>query len=171
MLEAAVRYVLVNRQSGSYWVSTKQTAMVLYGLTAYMQARGEAGAPATVDVVVNGTAIKTVNFDTQSLTAPDPVVVTAPAQEGNNEVSVTARGTGTVYWSASARYYDTRTPIARTGNRNLAIARDYFALTSVTTGQKKVVYRETAVHRHRRSRATSSWCIWRSRARRTGDTC
>ncbi len=143
VLEAAVRYLLVNRQSGSYWVSTKQTAMVLYGLTAYMQARGESGAPATVDVVVNGTAVKTVSFDTQSLTAPDPVVVSAAGHDGNNEVSVTTRGAGTVYWSATARYYDTRTPIARTGDRNLAIARDYFALTSVTTAQKKIVYRET----------------------------
>ena len=143
VLEAAVRYLLVNRQSGSYWVSTKQTAMVLYGLTSYMQARGETGAPATVDVVVNGTTVKTVTFDAQSLTAPDPVVVTAAGQQGNNEVSVTAHGAGTVYWSANARYYDTQTPVARTGNRNLAIARDYFALTSVTTGQKKIVYRET----------------------------
>ena len=40
-----MRYLLANRQSGTYWVSTKQTAMVLYGLTAYMQARGEGGDP------------------------------------------------------------------------------------------------------------------------------
>ena len=41
VLEAAVRYLLANRQSGAYWVSTKQTAMALYGLTAFMKARGE----------------------------------------------------------------------------------------------------------------------------------
>ena len=56
VLEAAVRYVLANRQSGMYWFSTKQTAMVLYGLTAYMRARGETGSPATVQVSVNGDA-------------------------------------------------------------------------------------------------------------------
>lgn len=41
VLESAVRYVLANRQSGAYWVTTKQTAMALYGLTAFMKARGE----------------------------------------------------------------------------------------------------------------------------------
>jgi uncharacterized protein YfaS (alpha-2-macroglobulin family) len=141
-LEAAVRYMIANRQ-GTYWVSTKQTAMVLYGLTAYMQARGEGGAMAEVDVAVNGTPVKTVKFDQQSLVAPDPVVVSAPGREGDNAVSITTRGSGAIYWAASARYFDTRTPVERTGDRTLAIARDYFSLTSVAAGKQKIVYRET----------------------------
>ena len=56
-------------------------------------------------------------------------------------VTVTAGG-GTVYWSASAQYFDTRTPIERTGGRKLAIARDYFTLSATDVG-KKIVYRET----------------------------
>jgi len=92
-LEAAVRYMIANRQ-GTYWVSTKQTAMVLYGLTAYMQARGEGGAPAEADIAVNGTPVKTVRFDQQSLVAPDPVVVSVPGREGDNAVSITTRAAG-----------------------------------------------------------------------------
>ena len=142
ILEAAVRYLMAGRQSGTYWTSTKQTAMVLYGLTAYMQARGESGAPAEVNISVNGVALEPVKFDRQSLTAPDPIVLTAPGREGNNDIVITAQGGGTVYWSASARYFETRTPIERTGDRKLAIARDYFALSSVTTGKQRIVYRE-----------------------------
>ena len=56
-------------------------------------------------------------------------------------MTVTAGG-GTVYWSASAQYFDTRTPIERTGGRKLAIARDYFTLSATDVG-KKIVYRET----------------------------
>ena len=56
--------------------------MVLYGLTAYMQARGEGGAPAEADVAVNGTPVKTVKFDQQSLVAPDPVVVSVAWTRG-----------------------------------------------------------------------------------------
>ncbi len=141
ILEAAVRYILSNRQSGMYWFSTKQTAMVLYGLTAYMRARGETGAPSTVQVTVNGTLLPAVAFDSRSLTAPDPTVLTAAGREGTNTVTVTAGG-GTVYWSASAQYFDTRTPIERTGGRKLAIARDYFTLSATDVG-KKIVYRET----------------------------
>jgi len=124
-----------------YWFSTKQTAMVLYGLTAYMRARGETGAPTTVHVTVNGTPLQRIVFDQQSLTAPDPTVLTAPGREGANTVMVSATS-GTVYWSASARYFDTRTPIERTGGRKLAIARDYFTLSAVDLGPK-IVYRET----------------------------
>jgi len=143
VLEAAVRYILANRQSGMYWFSTKQTAMVLYGLTAYMRARGETGVPASVQVNVNGAPLQPVAFDSRSLTAPDPVILTAAGREGDNTVTVTASG-GTVYWSASAQYFDTRTPIERTGGRKLAIARDYSRLSAADVG-KKIVYRETPV--------------------------
>ena len=142
VLEAAVRYLLANRQSGAYWASTKQTAMALYGLTAFMKARGEQPAAFAVDVAVNGTTVKTVSFDAASLTAPDPVLVTTPAREGDNVVTLTKRGGGVLYWSAAAKYFDTRTPIERTGGRRLAIAREYFTLTSHTV-KNRIVYRET----------------------------
>jgi len=143
VLEGAVRYLLATRQSGTYWVSTKQTAMVIYGLTAYMQARGESGSPIAVDVSVNGTPLKSVSFDQQSLAAPDPVQITATGREGDNDIRVSTRGAGTVYWAATARYFDTRTPIERTGDRKLAIARDYFMLSPVQTTKRTITYRET----------------------------
>src|SRR5690606_16171121 len=44
LFERAARWLVLNRTSG-YWVSTKQTAIALQGLLAYMQARGERPAP------------------------------------------------------------------------------------------------------------------------------
>ena len=142
VLESAVRYVLAHRQSGAYWATTKQTAMALYGLTAFMKARGEQTSPFSVDVVINGGPARTVSFDAASLTAPDPVVVSAAGREGDNTVVLTRRGDGALYWSAAARYFDTRTPIERTGGRKLAIARDYFMLRSQPR-PNRIVYRET----------------------------
>lgn len=141
LLEQAVRYILARRQAGA-WMSTKATAMAVYGLTAYMTARGERATPVSVDVAVNGTPVRTVTFESRDLTAPDPVLVTAPAREGENTVTLTVKGDGTVYWSATARYFETRTPIARTGGRELAIAREYFTLTPRQTGNR-IVYRQT----------------------------
>lgn len=142
VLEAAVRYLLANRQSGAYWVSTKQTAMALYGLTAFMKARGEQPAALAVDVAVNGLPVRTVTFDQASLTAPDPILVTAAGRTGDNAVTLARRGDGALYWTATARYFDIRTPIERTGGRRLAIAREYFSLASRTV-RNRIVYRET----------------------------
>jgi hypothetical protein len=142
VLEAAVRFLLSQRVSGAYWASTKQTAAALYGLTAFMRARGETPATFAVDVSVNGKALPPVSFTAASLTAPDPVIVSAAAREGDNVITLTRRGGGALYWSATATYFDTRTPIERTGGRKLAIAREYYALTPRTV-QKRIVYRET----------------------------
>jgi uncharacterized protein YfaS (alpha-2-macroglobulin family) len=142
LLPASIRFLLANRQSGAYWATTKQTAMVLYGVTAYMKARGERPEPFTAEVVVNGTTAGTARFGAASITAPDPVRVTAPAREGDNHVVIRRRGGTALYWTASAKYYDTRTPIERTGGRRLAIAREYFSLASITRNNR-IVYRET----------------------------
>jgi uncharacterized protein YfaS (alpha-2-macroglobulin family) len=77
------------------------------------------------------------------MTAPDPVRVTAAARSGDNTVVIRRRGGTALYWTASAKYYDTRSPIERTGGRRLAIAREYFSLGSVTRNNR-IVYRESA---------------------------
>ena len=141
VLESAIRYLMASR-TGSYWVSTKQTAMALFGLTDYMKARRETGAPVTVRVSVNGGAPASTTFTRESLTAPDPVVVTAPAADGANDVRISAEGDGRVYWTAAAEYFDARTPIERTGSRQLAIVRRYYALAPVQVGGR-TRYRET----------------------------
>jgi len=116
---------------------------VLYGLTAYMRARGESGVPSTVQVAVNGTPLAPVRFDQASLTAPDPVILTVPARAGANEITIASSGGGTVYWTAGARFFDTRSPVERTGSRTLAIARDYFTLSAVPAPNTRIVYRQT----------------------------
>ena len=71
--------------------------------------------PFSVDVYVNGTLAGTQTFTAASLTAPDPIVVTAPGREGANSVRLVKKGGGTLYWSATATYYDTAGAQARSG--------------------------------------------------------
>jgi alpha-2-macroglobulin len=142
LLEPAVRWLLLNRNYGTWWSSTKQTAMVLLGLLDYMRARQEGAADATVEVLVNGASAGTTTFNAASLTSPDPVVLNAPATAGTNHVQVRKRGGGVVYWAATAEYFDKAGPFERTGSRKLAIARQYFSLTPVEK-DKRIVYRET----------------------------
>lgn len=142
LLEPAVRWLLLNRNFGAWWSSTKQTAMALYGLLDYMRARQEGGADSSVEVRVNGVQVATRVFTPASLTAPDPIVISAPAAAGRNAVEVRKRGGGSVYWSAAAEYFDTAGAAERTGSRKLAITRKYFSLSPVRANNR-IVYRET----------------------------
>jgi alpha-2-macroglobulin len=141
VLERAVRWMMLNRTAG-YWSSTKQTAIAIQGLLAFMQARGETAQPFSVEVFVNGAAAGRHTFSAAAMTAPDPIVISAPASAGPNQVRIVKRDGGTVYWSASAVYYDTAGAAARSGSRDLAVTRRYATLSPVTVGGR-IVYRET----------------------------
>jgi hypothetical protein len=147
VLERAVRWLLANRGNGSYWFSTKQTAYALYGLLAFLEARKETPSAFSVDVYVNGEKAGTHDFTAASFVSPDPVKLTARAKAGKNEVRIVKRGGGNLYWTAAARYYDTRQSFSQEGSRTLAISRQYFTLSPVqATGRNqrgRVVYRET----------------------------
>jgi hypothetical protein len=142
LLEPAVRWLLLNRSYGAWWSSTKQTAMALYGLIDYMRARKEGAGDSTVEVLVNGKSIGTQTFTAASLTSPDPIVLNSPANAGTNTVTIRQKGTGAVYWSATAEYFETTSPMVRTGSRKLALVRKYFSLTPIRQGDR-IVYRET----------------------------
>jgi hypothetical protein len=141
VLEQAARWLLVNRNGGYYWSSTKQTATALYGLLDYMRARGEQAAPFTVDVFVNDAPAGSRSFTAADLTSPNPVVIAVPGASGENRVKLVKRGAGTLYWSAEAQYYQTNGRFEPTGSRKLAINRLYFTLAPVQKNGS-TVYRE-----------------------------
>lgn len=140
LLDRGVRWLLVNRRGG-YWWNTKQTAFALYGLVEVLRARNERPAPFEVDFYVNGEPAGSHAFTTAALTAPDPVVVTMPGSAGANTIRLVKRGGGTLYWSARATFYDVQGAEARSGSRQLAIARSYSRLVAVQQ-KDRIVYRE-----------------------------
>lgn len=142
LLEPAVRWLLANRASGSYWSTTKQSAMALYGLLAYMKARNETPATFSVDVFVNGAKVATQEFTPAMFTAPSPIIVSVPAKAGANDVRLVKRGGGALYWTATGRYFDNRESFEQTGTRKLAISRKYFSLSPVDV-KGRTLYRES----------------------------
>jgi len=143
LLERVARWLFLNRTTG-YWYNTRQTAIALDGLLAYMRARGEHAEPFTADIAVNGIRVATHAFDATAFAAPDPVLVEAPAVEGANTVTITKRGAGTLYYDASVRYYDRPAASDRTGSRRLAVTRAYSTLLPTTDKNGHIVYREGA---------------------------
>ncbi len=130
VLDRAVRWLMLNR-SGGYWISTKQTAVALYGLLEVLKVRDETPQTFTADIFVNGQPAGSQTFTPASITDPDPVIVSAAGREGANSVRIVKRGGGTLYWSATGVYFDPRAAEARTGSRQLALARRYARLTPV----------------------------------------
>jgi alpha-2-macroglobulin len=114
---------------------------VLYGLLEYIRARGETTSAFPAEVFVNGAPVGLHNFTQAELTSPDPVIFSVPAHAGDNIVRIVKRGTGAVYWSATARYFDTRGPIEPTGSHKLALVRRYYSLLPVQKAGR-IVYRE-----------------------------
>jgi alpha-2-macroglobulin len=142
LLERTARWLVLNRTAGGYWVSTKQTALALEGLLAYMNARGERPAPVTAEVFVNGQRVATEAFDAKSLTAPNPATIEVPAASGANDVRIVKREGGALYYDASVRYYDKPAASERTGSRRLALLRSYSLLSPVRLENGRIVYRE-----------------------------
>lgn len=141
LLERVARWLVANRTAGAYWVNTKQTALSLEGLLAYMTARGERPAPVTAEVFVNGARAGSASFDAQSLASPNPVLIEAPAIEGTNALRIVTQGAGAIYYDAAVRYYDEPAASDRTGSRALAIVRQYFSLVPIQR-DGRIVYRE-----------------------------
>jgi hypothetical protein len=142
LLERSARWLMANRNAGSYWVSTTQTALALQGLLSFMKARGEKAAPVTADVFLNDRQIGTAHFDAASLTVPNPVVVEAPGVEGVNAIRIVRHGEGALYFDANVHYYDKPAAAERTGTRKLAMLRQYSMLAPVRVNGK-IIYRET----------------------------
>jgi hypothetical protein len=142
VLERAVRWLLLSRNRGVYWSSTKQTAIVLYGLLDFLRARDDAPERVEADVYVNGELAGSHAFTVEDWTNPDPVVISAPGRAGINQIRIARRGGGTLYWSAAAKYFYNGRALDASGTRKLALARRYHALTPVTE-KGRIVYRET----------------------------
>ena len=138
LLPKAVLWLVRHRDEGYYWYSTKQTAMVVYGVTDYLKVSKELNPSFTADVVVNGKTVLSRKFTAEDATAVTPVTLhLEKADIGTaNKVEIRKTGSGRLYWSARGSYFSTDKKLYRSGSYSLNIARDYYKLTSVNNGTK-----------------------------------
>jgi uncharacterized protein YfaS (alpha-2-macroglobulin family) len=141
-LAKAALYLVSNRSEGYYWDSTEQTAMVVYGLTDYLQRTQELKPNFSVNVQVNGRTVGTKKFGVADATAPPTVVTLNEEQIGqnDNQISFVKNGDGRLYWSARAEYYSNQPNVVNTGAFQLSAVREYFKLSPVQRGDKLVYH-------------------------------
>ena len=141
LLAKAALWLVNHRDQGYYWSSTKQTAMVVYGLTGYLKTSGELHPNFSATLSVNGKQVSASRFtDADGLAPAAPVIRIAAADlaAGSNKIKIAKSGDGRLYWSARAEYYSTDDKISNTGSQALSLAREYFKLVPVKDGDRIV---------------------------------
>ena len=144
LLPKAAVYLMNHRSEGFYWYSTKQTAMVIYGLTDYLKSTGELKPNLKATVTVNGKQVLTKTFQPADALAINDTKIEVPGVDAN-DIKIESSGEGRLYWSVKQTYYSTDQKSLKLGNANLNILRDYYKLTPENTGDK-IVYNLDSVN-------------------------
>lgn len=143
LLPKAAAWLMNHRNEGYWWSSTKQTAMVIYGLADYLKVTKELDPDFTATVTLNGREVLSQRFD-NATGADDKELVIAEAdlQQGLNKLQFGTNGKGRLYYSARAEYFSSETRQERRGTISLNLLREYFRLTPTRIGDR-IVYDTT----------------------------
>lgn len=120
---------LAEHRDGSYWYTTKQTAMVIDGLTDYMLFSGELHNQSDVEVLVNGGSVGKRPFGAgDGFALPWRIQVPGAQAGSGGQVTIRKSGDGITYWSAENAWYSADKKLYQKGEVALNVARDYFLL-------------------------------------------
>jgi hypothetical protein len=120
---------LGQHRDGDYWDSTKETAMVIEGLTDYLTMSGELANTSDVEVLVNGTSVGSRHFGPgDDFALPWKISVPAAQLSGRGQVTIRKSGNGITYWSTENAWYSADKKQFQQGQLGLNITRDYFLL-------------------------------------------
>ncbi len=140
LLPKAAQWLMNHRDEGYWWSSTKQTAMVIYGLTDYLKVTSELKPNLTATVFVNDKAVLTRRIDqAATLNPPDLILDESKLQRGLNHIRVTTSGEGRLYYSTRGEYYSGDARLQKNGTTSLNLLRDYFRLNPSKSGDR-IVY-------------------------------
>ncbi len=120
---------LARNRDGNYWYSTKQTSMVIQGLTDYLTLSGELANTSDVEVLVNGTSVGKRHFGVGDGFALPWKLSIPVAQVGSaGQVTIRKSGNGITYWSAESDWYSADKKQFQKEQLALNITRDYYVL-------------------------------------------
>ncbi len=132
LLPKAAFWLVNHRNQGYWWSSTKQTAMVIYGLIDYLKATNELHPDLSATLTVNGKAAAT-------LASPEIVLDESKLQPGLNQIQIAANGRGRLYYSVAATHYSNQARMEKQASVSLNILRDYYRLVPSNT-DGRIVY-------------------------------
>lgn len=112
-----VKYLLNNRKHGTYWNSTRDTAIVVEAMADYIKATGEDKPDMTVEVLVDGQLQKRVKISGENLFSFDNVVLLEgdAVKTGEHRIEIRKTGTGPLYFNTYLTNFTKEDFISATG--------------------------------------------------------
>ncbi|MGQ0761113.1 MAG: alpha-2-macroglobulin family protein [Acidobacteriota bacterium] len=130
LLPKVARWLVKNRRNGHYWLSTKETAFAIYGLTDYLKVSKELAPDYSFEVYLNGVKIAGQQVGAGEASNAQSIVITKKAGEvgGANQIRVVKKGRGALYVSSSLEYFTAEENVAPQSANGLKITREYLRL-------------------------------------------
>jgi len=125
-----VKYLLNNRKHGTYWRSTRDTAICVEAFAEYIKASGEDKPDMTVTLLVDGKPAKAVKIDSGNLFTFDNKLVLegAALAAGEHRIEFRKQGVGPLYYNAYLTNFTLEDPITRAG-LEIKVNRKVYKLT------------------------------------------
>ena len=130
LLPKVARWLVKSRRNGHYWLSTKETAFAIYGLTDYLKVSKELSPDYSFEVYLNGVKIAGQHVGAGEASNAQSFVITKKAGEvgGSNQIRVVKKGRGALYVSSSLEYFTADENVAPQSAHGLKITREYLRL-------------------------------------------
>jgi len=130
LLPKAARWLVKNRRHGYYWLSTKETAFAIYGLTDYLKASKELSPDYSFEIYLNGVQIAAQRVGASDATNAQALVIWKKGGEvsNNNQIRIVKHGKGALYVSTSLEYFTADENVPAQASANLKITREYLRL-------------------------------------------
>jgi len=130
LLPKVARWLVKNRRHGYYWLSTKETAFAIYGLTDYLKASKELSPNYSFEIYLNGAQIARQQIGANDATSAQTLVITKQGGEvgANNQIRIVKHGQGALYVSTTLEYFTADENVPAQASANLKITREYLRL-------------------------------------------
>ncbi len=127
-----VKYLLNNRKHGSYWKSTRDTALCVEALAEFLAASGENDPQVTLEVLVDGDVKKTVEISQENMFSFDDRLVLSGDElsAGQHTVELRRKGASPIYWNAYLTNFTLETGIQAAG-LELKVERKLYRLVRI----------------------------------------
>ncbi|HSQ25299.1 MAG TPA: MG2 domain-containing protein [Pyrinomonadaceae bacterium] len=130
LLPKAARWLVKNRRNGYYWLSTKETAFAIYGLTDYLKVSKELSPDYSFEIYLNGVKVGGQHVGAADATNAQSVTIWKKGEEivGSNQIRIVKHGKGALYVSSALEYFTADDNVPAQSAGGLKITREYLRL-------------------------------------------